>query len=93
MIVIAVGVGLNWHQVGLLLIATTFSISVPAAPGYVGTYHAVVFYIMVSVFDMDLAISQSLAIILHAVGLIPFIIVGAWFFAKSSVQISEIKNV
>ena len=48
---------------------------------------------MVSVFDMDLAISQSLAIILDAVGLIPFIIVGAWFFAKSSVQISEIKNV
>ena len=93
LIVIAVGVELNWHQVGLLLIATTFSISVPAAPGYLGTYHAVVIYIMVSVFDIDLAISQSLAIILHAVGLIPFIIVGAWFFAKSSVQISEIKNV
>ena len=48
---------------------------------------------IVSVFDMNLAIAQSLAIILHAVGMIPFVIVGAWFFAKSSVQISEIKNV
>ena len=93
LIVIAVGIELNWQQVGLLLIATTLSISVPAAPGYVGTYHAVVIYMMVSVFDMNLAIAQSLAIILHAVGLIPFVIVGAWFFAKSSVQLAEIKNV
>ena len=58
-----------------------------------GTYHAVVIYMMVSVFDMNLAIAQSLAIILHAVGLIPFVIVGAWFFAKSSIQLAEIKNV
>ena len=93
LIVIAVGIELNWHQVGLLLIATTLSISVPAAPGYVGTYHAVVIYMMVSVFGMDLSISQSLAIILHAVGFIPFVIVGAWFFAKSSVQLAQIKNV
>jgi len=48
---------------------------------------------MVSVFDMDLAISQSLAIILHAVGFIPFVILGSWFFAKSSIQLAEIKNV
>ena len=91
--VIAIGVELSWQQVGLLLIATTLSISVPAAPGYLGTYHAVVIYMMVSVFDMDLAISQSLAIILHAVGFIPFVILGAWFFAKSSIQLTEIKNV
>ena len=93
LVVIAVGIELNWQQVGLLLIVTSLSISVPAAPGYLGTYHAVVIYMMVSVFDMDLAISQSLAIILHAVGFIPFVIVGAWFFAKSSIQLAEIKNV
>ena len=93
LVVIAIGVELSWQQVGLLLIATTLSISVPAAPGYLGTYHAVVIYMMVSVFDMDLAISQSLAIILHAVGFIPFVILGAWFFAKSSIQLTEIKNV
>ena len=93
LVILAVGVNLNWQHAGLLLIATTLSISVPAAPGYVGTYHAVVIYMMVSVFDMNLAIAQSLAIILHAVGLIPFVIVGAWFFAKSSVQLAEIKNV
>ena len=93
LVVIAIGIELSWQQVGLLLIATTLSISVPAAPGYLGTYHAVVIYMMVSVFDMDLAISQSLAIILHAVGFIPFVILGAWFFAKSSIQLAEIKNV
>ena len=93
LVVIAIGVELSWQQVGLLLIATTLSISVPAAPGYLGTYHAVVIYMMVSVFDMDLAISQSLAIILHAVGFIPFVILGSWFFAKSSIQLAEIKNV
>ena len=93
LVVKAIGVELSWQQVGLLLIATTLSISVPAAPGYLGTYHAVVIYMMVSVFDMDLAISQSLAIILHAVGFIPFVILGAWFFAKSSIQLAEIKNV
>lgn len=93
LVILAVDIDLNWQQAGLLLIATTLSISVPAAPGYVGTYHAVVIYMMVSVFGMDLPISQSLAIILHAVGFIPFVIVGAFYFAKSSVQLAEIKNV
>ncbi len=93
LVVLAVGVELSWAQAGLLLIATTLSISVPAAPGYVGTYHAVVIYMMVSVFGKEQGISQSLAIILHGVGFIPFVIVGAFYFAKSSVQLAEIKHV
>ena len=91
-VVIALNVDLSWMQAGLLLIATTLSISVPAAPGYIGTYHAVVIYMMVSVFGQETEISQSLAIVLHAVGFIPFVIVGAWFFAKSSVRLADIKN-
>jgi len=91
-VVLAVGVNLSWQQTGLLLLATTLSISVPAAPGYVGTHHAVVIYMMVSVFSIDQGISQSLAIILHAVGFLPFVIVGAWFFAKSSVRFVDVKN-
>ncbi len=45
---------------------------------------------MVSVFNQNADISQSLAIILHAVGFIPFVIVGSWFFAKSSVRLVDI---
>ncbi len=92
LVILAVGIDLNWHQAGLLLIATTLSISVPAAPGYLGTYHAVVIYLLVSVFGMEKDISQAFAIILHAVGFIPFVIVGAYYFTKSSVRLGEIKN-
>ena len=47
---ISTGITLKWYQVCILLISTTFAISIPAAPAYVGTYHAAVVYVLTSFF-------------------------------------------
>jgi len=89
---IATGIELEWFGIGVLLISTTLAISVPAAPGYVGTYHAAAVYILTNLFDVGRIDAQAAAIILHAVGTIPIVIIGAGYFLNSSVNFKDIKD-
>ena len=89
---IATGIELEWFGFGVLLISTTLAISVPAAPGYVGTYHAAAVYILTNLFDVGRIDAQAAAIILHAVGTIPIVIIGAGYFLNNSVNFKDIKD-
>ena len=89
---IATGIELEWFEFGVLLIFTTLAISVPAAPGYVGTYHAAAVYILTNLFYVGRIDAQTAAIILHAVGTIPIVIIGAGYFLNSSVNFMDIKD-
>ena len=89
---IATGIELEWFEIGVLLISTTLAISIPAAPGYVGTYHAAAVYILTNLFNVDRLDAQAAAIILHAVGTIPIVIIGAGYFINSSVNFKDIKD-
>lgn len=89
---VAVHIPMTWWGAGIVLIMTTLSITIPAAPGYIGTYHAVAVYTLVSLFNADLTASQTFAVVVHAVGYIPFIIVGSYYFFKNSLHFSDVKN-
>jgi len=89
---IATGIELEWFEIGVLLISTTLAISIPAAPGYVGTYHAAAVYILTNLFNVDRLDAQAAAIILHAVGTIPIVIIGAGYFINNSVNFKDIKD-
>ena len=89
---IATGIELEWFGFGVLLISTTLAISIPAAPGYVGTYHAAAVYILTNLYNVDRLDAQAAAIILHAVGTIPIVIIGAGYFINSSVNFKDIKD-
>ena len=89
---IAIGIELEWFGFGILLISTTLAISIPAAPGYVGTFHAAAVYILTNLFDVGRLDAQAAAIILHAVGTIPIVIIGAGYFLNSSVNFKDIKD-
>ena len=89
---IAIGIELEWFGFGVLLISTTLAISIPAAPGYVGTYHAAAVYILTNLFDVGRSNAQAAAIILHAVGTIPIVIIGSGYFLNSSVNFKDIKD-
>ena len=89
---IATGIELEWFGFGVLLISTTLAISIPAAPGYVGTYHAAAVYILTNLFNVGRLDAQAAAITLHAVGTIPIVIIGAGYFLNSSVNFKDIKN-
>ena len=89
---LSTGISIKWYEVCVLMISTTLAISVPAAPAYVGTYHATVVYILTTFFFINQLDAQASAIIIHGVGTIPFIIIGAWYFIDSSVSIKQINS-
>jgi uncharacterized protein (TIRG00374 family) len=92
MIVIAMNLSIGWIGAGILLIATTVSILIPAAPGYIGTYHAVTVFVLMNLFDIGKVESQGFAILAHAVGFIPFVIFGAIYFINSSVKFTFVEK-
>ena len=89
---LSTGISIKWYEVCVLMISTTLAISVPAAPAYVGTYHATVVYVLTTFFFINQLDAQASAIIIHGVGTIPFIIIGAWYFINSSVSIKKINS-
>lgn len=92
MVVIAMNLSIGWIGAGILLIATTLSILIPAAPGYIGTYHAVIVFVLMNLFDSTKVESQGFAVLAHAVGFIPFVIFGAIYFINSSVKFSFLEK-
>ena len=89
---LALGIGLDWIGIGVILIFTSLAIAVPAAPSAIGTYHAAAIYVLTELFFLDRSISQSFAVVLHAVGLLPLITIGAIFFIKSSLRLNDISS-
>jgi len=89
---IALNISLSWIEVGIILVATAMVISIPSAPGYIGTYHAAAVIIMVEIFNKSEIPSQAFAILNHAVGFIPMIGIGFFFLIRSSVRLREIKD-
>ena len=89
---LSTGISIKWYEVCVLMISTTLAISIPAAPAYVGTYHATVVYVLTTFFLINQLDAQASAIIIHGLGTIPFIIIGALYFINSSVSIKEIKS-
>ena len=70
----------------LIFIVTSVIISVPSAPGYVGTYHAGAIAMLVYL-GYDLTQAQIIAIILHAVGFISLTLVGLAYFLKYQIHV------
>ena len=89
---LATGIGLNWIGVGIVLIFTSLAIAIPAAPSAIGTYHAAAIYVLTEIFLFNRLESQSFAVLLHFVGFIPLISLGAIFFIRSSVSIKDVAN-
>ena len=92
LIVIALNIDIGWIEVGIILTATTLSITVPAAPGYIGTYHAVIVFLGTTLFSISRPEAQAFAVISHACGYLPFVILGVYYFMKSSYKLSELKG-
>ena len=88
----AVHINIGWIGIGIVLIGSTLSITVPAAPGYIGTYHAAIVYLGTTLFSIPRPEVQTFAVIMHASGYLPFVILGAYYFIKSSIHISDIKD-
>jgi uncharacterized protein (TIRG00374 family) len=72
----------------LIFIVTSLIISVPSAPGYVGTYHAGAIAMLVYL-GYELTQAQVIAIILHAAGFISLTFVGLFYFLKYQIHMAD----
>ena len=84
---------LSWAQVLMVLVISSVALSIPSAPGMIGTFHAAVKYTMVDLFAFSANDGNSFAILMHAYGYILLTLLGAYFFMKSQFHKNAIKNV
>ena len=67
----------------IILVISSLALSIPSAPGMIGTFHAAVKYTMVDLFAYSANDGNSFAILMHAYGYILFTSLGAYYFMKS----------
>ena len=91
-VVKATGIELSWSAMGIVLISTTLAITIPSAPGYVGTYHAAAVYVLTIVYQVELTQAQAFAVIIHAIGFFPLLVIGAVYFIKGSIRFRDLKE-
>ena len=84
---------LSWAQVLMVLVISSVALSIPSAPGMIGTFHAAVKYTMVDLFAFSANDGNSFAILMHAYGYILFTLLGAYYFMKSQFHDYALKAV
>ncbi len=84
---------LSWTQSLTVLVISSLVLSIPSAPGMIGTFHAAVKYTMVDLFAFTPNEGNSFAILMHAYGYILFTLLGAYYFLKSQFHEHAINNV
>ena len=96
----AFGFQMDWAQSLLVLVFSSMVLSIPSAPGMIGTFHAGVKYILIDIIQytpsygtFSSADGDSFAIILHAYGYILFTVLGAYYFMKSQFHTEAIQSV
>lgn len=93
----AFGFGMTPADSLLLLVVSTLFMSIPSAPGMIGTFHFGVKYVMVDLFSTSYAYTvseaTSFAIVLHAYGYISYTLLGAIYFARSQFHKNAISEV
>ena len=88
---LSMGMKLPFLAPFLIMILLCFSVSIPSAPGYIGTFHLACQYGLVFYgFSHEKAL--SMAIVLHAAGVIPTIILGILVFLRQHISISDYLN-
>ena len=74
-----------------IMVFLVFAVLVPAAPGYVGTYHAAGVYSLMAL-GIQKEKALSVALMIHGVNFFPVIIVGLFFLWKNNVSLSEMRK-
>ncbi|MCH7498319.1 MAG: flippase-like domain-containing protein, partial [Candidatus Marinimicrobia bacterium] len=76
----------------LLLVVTTLVLSVPITPGSIGTYHFAAIMVLVNIMSVEQSQAQAAAVALHAVGVIPYTVIGAVVYFRSHLRLREVRD-
>ncbi|MDZ7822095.1 MAG: lysylphosphatidylglycerol synthase transmembrane domain-containing protein [Candidatus Marinimicrobia bacterium] len=76
----------------ILMVTAMIAIAIPAAPGFVGTFHAAMVYALI-LLGIDKSTAASYAFLQHLIGLIPICTIGFAHFMEAHVRIKDLKSV
>ena len=85
-------INLDLFNIFIMLLVGSIIVSVPGLPGGIGTYEAGITYALTFLFLVPKDMALTYAIVSHTSNYLPFLIVGFFYFIKSGVKISLIKN-
>lgn len=94
MLMQAFRLGLPWKAAWFILVALGLGVSVPSAPGFVGTFHFAAMGALL-LYGVDRAEALSFAVVLHAVCILPVFVVGIpilWMEGMSLGRIARLKR-
>jgi len=87
----SMGISLPFLAPFFILILLCLSVTLPSAPGYIGTFHVACQYALIFYgFSKEKAL--SMAILLHAAGFIPTIILGALLFLLHHISLRNLTD-
>lgn len=73
----------------VMLIFTTVSLAIPAAPGYVGTYHGAAIAALV-IFGIGQDEATAFAVVLHLLNYILYTPIGAYYLTQMGIKLSAV---
>jgi glycosyltransferase 2 family protein len=82
---------LNFSASVILLVISSIAWVLPA-PGAMGTYHSFLSIAMVRLYAVDMTTALSFAIVTHGIGYLTVNVVGAYFYFRDHLKISEIAS-
>jgi len=74
-----------------IMVFLVFAVLVPAAPGYVGTYHAACVYGLMA-FNIQKEKALSVALLIHGINFFPVILAGFYFLWRDNISLRAMKD-
>jgi glycosyltransferase 2 family protein len=88
---LSMGLSLPFMAPFFILVLLCFSVVLPSAPGYIGTFHVACQYGLIF-YGFSRANALSMAIILHAAGFIPTVLLGLLAFSLHHISLRSLSN-
>jgi len=82
---------LGFIEAYILMVSAMIAIAIPAAPGFVGTFHAAIVATLVAL-NIDKSTAASYAFLQHLIGLIPICLFGFIHFLEANVSFKDIRK-
>ncbi|MBL7014652.1 MAG: flippase-like domain-containing protein [Candidatus Marinimicrobia bacterium] len=88
----SVGIDIGLIGPGVILIAGSIGIAIPALPGSAGTYDAIIKFALITMFAISSEKALTYALVSHSATFFPLVIIGMIYFIIGSVRIKDIKK-
>lgn len=83
------GMELGVLPAAVLLATSSFAISVPSVPGYVGTYHVAIVQALM-IYGIEKSSAFTYAVVLHLVGFISLTLLGFIFYLQTHLSVTSV---